>query len=99
MKENPSSETTATEAGPRLRLSPVTLECPECQRRTYADYHNFGAESAGDRAATMHTIIETAKLNDINPEAYLRDLITRIADHSAKRIAELLPWTPIIAEA
>ena len=40
----------------------------------------------------MYTIIETAKLNGIDPEAYLRTLIIRIADHPAKRIDELLPW-------
>jgi hypothetical protein len=40
----------------------------------------------------MYTIIETAKLNGLNPEAYLHAIITRIADHPAKRIDELLPW-------
>ena len=40
----------------------------------------------------MYTIIETAKLNGIYPDAYLRSLITRIADHPAKRMDELLPW-------
>ena len=52
----------------------------------------IGAESAGDRAATLYTIIETAKLNNIDPEAYLRNLITRIASHPFKRIDKLLPW-------
>src|SRR5208283_606764 len=52
----------------------------------------IGAESAGDRAAVMYTIIESAKLNGIDPEAYLRALITRIDHHPAKRIDELLPW-------
>lgn len=52
----------------------------------------IGAESAGDRAAIMYTIIETAKLNGLDPEAYLRDIIARIADHPARRINELLPW-------
>jgi hypothetical protein len=46
----------------------------------------------GDRAAVMYTIIETAKLNGLDPEAYLRHLIARIADHPARRIGELLPW-------
>jgi hypothetical protein len=40
----------------------------------------------------MYTIIETAKLSGLDPEAYLRDTIARIADHPARRIAELLPW-------
>jgi transposase len=51
-----------------------------------------GSDSGGDRAATIYTIIETAKLNNIDPEAYLRALIMRIAPHPAKRIDELLPW-------
>jgi len=51
-----------------------------------------GSDSGGNRAATIYTIIETAKLNGLDPEAYLRILITRIAAHPAKRIDELLPW-------
>lgn len=51
-----------------------------------------GADSGGDRAAVIYTIIQTARLNGLDPEAYLRNLITRIADHPAKRIGELLPW-------
>jgi transposase len=51
-----------------------------------------GSDSGGVRAATMYTIIETAKLNGIDPEAYLRSIIVRIDHHPAKRIDELLPW-------
>ena len=40
----------------------------------------------------MYSLIETAKLNGINPQAYLADVLARIADHPAKRVAELLPW-------
>jgi len=43
-------------------------------------------------AATIYTIIQTAHLNGLDPEAYLRDIIARIADYPAKRIADLLPW-------
>lgn len=51
-----------------------------------------GADVGGERAAAMYTLIETAKLNGLDPEAYLRDVIARIADHKITRIAELLPW-------
>jgi transposase len=51
-----------------------------------------GSDTGGERAATIYTIIETAKLNSIDPEGYLRNLITRIPDHPARRINELLPW-------
>jgi transposase len=60
-----------------------------------------GADSGGDRAALMYTIIQTARLNGLDPEAYLRDLIGRIADHPINRIDELLPWnwTPPASDA
>ena len=51
-----------------------------------------GSDQGGHRAATIYSLIETAKLNGIDPEAWLRDTITRIADHPQRRIDELLPW-------
>ncbi len=41
----------------------------------------------------MYTLIETAKLNDVDPKAWLADVLARIADHPARRIGELLPWS------
>ena len=52
----------------------------------------MGADSGGDRAAAMYTLIGTAKLNGIDPQAYLRHVLTHIADHPVNRIDELLPW-------
>ena len=40
----------------------------------------------------MYTLIATAKLNDINPQAWLADVLARVADHPASRLYELLPW-------
>jgi hypothetical protein len=51
-----------------------------------------GSDAGGERAAAAYTLIETAKLNGIDPEAYLRDVLGRIADHHINRIGELLPW-------
>lgn len=51
-----------------------------------------GSDDGGQRAALMYTLIETAKLNGIDPEAYLRAVIGRIAEHPIRRIHELLPW-------
>jgi transposase len=48
-------------------------------------------EFGGERAATLYTIIETAKLNGLDPEAYLPDLV-RIASDRARRSRKLLPW-------
>jgi hypothetical protein len=51
-----------------------------------------GSDAGGERAAALYTLVETAKLNGLDPEAYLRDVIGRIADHPINRIADLLPW-------
>jgi hypothetical protein len=52
-----------------------------------------GSDVGGGHAARLYTIVQTAKLNNINPETYLRDTLTKIADgHPINRIAELLPW-------
>jgi transposase len=51
-----------------------------------------GSDRGGERAAAMFTLIETAKLNDIDPQAWLADVLRRINDHPAARLAELLPW-------
>jgi transposase len=56
------------------------------------NYMFAGSDAGGERAAAAYTLIETAKLNDLDPEAYLRDVLGRIADHRINRIAELLPW-------
>jgi transposase len=51
-----------------------------------------GSDAGGERAAAIYSLIETAKLNGIDPEHYLRSVIAQIAGHPANRIAELLPW-------
>jgi hypothetical protein len=56
------------------------------------NYLFAGSNRGGERAAAMYSLIETAKLNGIDPEAYLRDVLARIADHPINRVTELLPW-------
>ena len=51
-----------------------------------------GSDSGGVRAATFYTIIRTAKLNGLEPEAYLRDVLACIGEYSIRRLHELLPW-------
>ena len=57
--------------------------------------HNWtfaGSDEGGRRAAAIYTLVETAKLNDVDPQAWLTDVLARLQDHPAKRIDELLPW-------
>ena len=51
-----------------------------------------GSEGGADRAAALYTLIETARLNDVDPRAWLADVLARINDHPAKAIDDLLPW-------
>ena len=51
-----------------------------------------GSDRGGQRAAILYTLIQTARLNDVDPQAWLADVLTRIADHPAARLDELLPW-------
>ena len=51
-----------------------------------------GSDRGGDRAAAMISLIYTAKLNGVDPRAWLADVLARIADHPASRLDELLPW-------
>src|SRR5262249_29167911 len=51
-----------------------------------------GSERGAERAAVMATLITTAKMNDVDPQAWLADLLARIAEHPAHRLDDLLPW-------
>ncbi len=51
-----------------------------------------GSDAGGRRAAALYTLIETAKLNAVDPRAWLADVLARLPAHPARRIDELLPW-------
>jgi len=65
------------------------LRCVAIGRKNYLF---AGSDAGGRRAAALYSLIESAKLNGLNPQHYLADVLARIADHPARRIAELLPW-------
>jgi hypothetical protein len=51
-----------------------------------------GSDRGGQRAAAMYSIIVTAKMNDVDPQAWLADVLARIAEHPVNQLDELLPW-------
>ena len=53
----------------------------------------MGSERGGKSAAIAYTLIETAKLNGVDPQAWLTDTLNRIADHKITKLDELMPWT------
>jgi transposase len=59
------------------------------------DRHNrtfAGSDRGGERAAAIYTLIDTAKLNGIDPQAWLADVLARLPEHPAMHIDQLLPW-------
>jgi transposase len=57
------------------------------------NYLFAGSDTGGDRAAALYTVVQTAKLNGVNPEAYLKDTLTKIAEgHPINKIDQLMPW-------
>ena len=58
-----------------------------------------GSDRGGDRAALMYGLITSAKMNDIDPQAWLADVLARIADLPQNRLHELLPWNWKVAAA
>ncbi|SNS84777.1 transposase domain-containing protein, partial [Antarctobacter heliothermus] len=56
------------------------------------NYLFMGSEGGGKAAAVAYTLIETARMNSVNPEAWLTWVLERIADHKINRIGELAPW-------
>jgi transposase len=63
------------------------VRCPGRKNYLFA-----GSDVGGERAAAIYSLLGSAKLNGHNPEAFLRDVIARIADHPITRINEFLPW-------
>ena len=51
-----------------------------------------GSDRGGERAAAIYSLITTARLNDVDPQAWLADVLARIAGTSQSRLSELLPW-------
>lgn len=78
------------------RYDEVVRDCQGWSARQAVGKKNWlfaGADCGGERAAAIHSLLETAKLNDVNPQAWLADVLDRIGDGaSINRIDELLSW-------
>jgi transposase len=71
------------------------MRCIALGRRNYLF---AGSDAGGARAAAIYTLVRTAEMNGVNPEAYLKDVLTKIAQgHPINRIGELLPWKTTLA--
>ena len=57
-----------------------------------AGHYEVASDRGGQRAAAVYTLIETARLNDVDPRAWIADVLARINDHPASRLNQLLPW-------
>ena len=66
-----------------------SMRCVAVGRKNYLF---AGSDRGGERAAAAYTLIETAKLSNVDPQAWLTDVLNRIADHPINRIDQLLPW-------
>jgi transposase len=81
---------------PRRRATLPQNAAERALRGVAVGRHNWtfaGSDAGGQRAAAVYTLIETAKLNDIDPQAWLADVLARLPDHPAKRIPNSCPGT------
>ncbi len=78
----------------------LELDNNTCERavKPVKNYLFMGSEGGGKAAAIAYTLVETAKLNGVDPQAWLTDVLSRIADHKINRIDELLPWNYVAGE-
>jgi hypothetical protein len=107
MPRSPGPWTTCSSAGPpspSIALRSILTDGRICLSNNAAErarrgialgrkaWRFCGSDRAGLRAAIMYTLIGTARLNDIDPQAWLADVLARIADQPITRLHELLPW-------
>jgi transposase len=61
-------------------------------------HYELPSDSGGHRAAAIYSLVGSAKLNGLDPELYLRQVLTSIPEHPISRIDELLPWKIVLAD-
>jgi IS66 C-terminal element len=86
-QRSPASSTTAASV---LRTTPPNERWGVAVGRR--NWTFAGSDAGGHRAAAVYTLIETCKMNDVDPQAWLADVLARLSDHPANKVADLLPW-------
>ena len=87
-----SALSTVQECLRRAREAGLTWPLPDDLNEEALHARFAGSDAGGERAAAIYSLVGTAKLNDVDPQAYLRYVLERIAEHPINRIDELLPW-------
>ena len=87
-RRSPGFSTTAGSAS-RNNAAERALRCVPLGRKAWLF---CGSDRGGERAAVLYSLIQTARLNNVDPQAWLADVLARIAGHPAQRLEELLPW-------
>ena len=88
----------APTSAPASSMTDISSWTPTVSRTRSGLSHNrkswlfCGSDRGAQRAAAMYSLIITAKMNDVDPQAWLADVLARIATHPAHRLDELLPW-------
>ena len=95
-----TGESSAPWQGTHNNIAENGLRCIALGRKNFLFAgSDTGSDTGGDPAASIDTIVQTAKLNGVNPEAYLCETLTRIADgHPINRLDALMPWNMTLAE-
>lgn len=88
----PYPDAVVDHAGDLDRAETTPRTCPFTITAGRRNWTFAGSDEGGRRAAAIYTLIASAKLNDIDPQTWLADVLARINDHAIQKLDELLPW-------
>jgi hypothetical protein len=90
---NDSSRSSLRYRPPLQTLIAAARSHPDCRATVGRKNWTFaGSDAGGHRAAAVYSLVQTCKLNNVDPQAWLADVLARLPDYPANKIADLLPW-------